>query len=139
MIEGDDGLTVIDTLLTPAMALDFRRMVREVTPKPVRRVILTHFHGDHILGAEVFEGARIIAHENTRRYLEESWDFAGFHIGVCNGSGWIAGRSAAESLRDAPEPRPNSPLRSIRLAHARPAGPWHDPGELISVLTRPEE
>jgi cyclase len=75
VIEEDDGLTVIDTLLTPAMALDFLRMVREVNPKPVRQVILTHFHGDHILGAEAFTGARLIAHENTRRYLKESGDY----------------------------------------------------------------
>jgi succinate dehydrogenase/fumarate reductase flavoprotein subunit len=34
--------------------------------------------------------------------------FAGFHIGMCNGSGWIAGRSAAESLSDTPEPRPEA-------------------------------
>lgn len=72
VVEQEDGLLVIDTLLTPAMALDFLGMVREVSRKPVRRVILTHFHGDHILGTGAFAGARLIAHENTRRYLAES-------------------------------------------------------------------
>lgn len=71
VLEDEDGLTVIDTLLSPAMARDFLRMIREVSRKPVRQVILTHFHGDHILGTEVFAGARVIAHENTRSYLEE--------------------------------------------------------------------
>ncbi|MFH1489559.1 MAG: alkyl/aryl-sulfatase [Pseudomonadota bacterium] len=56
MIEGDDGMIVIDTLLATEAAKIVLREFRRVTTKPVRGIIYTHSHMDHISGATVFAG-----------------------------------------------------------------------------------
>ena len=51
---------------------------------PVKYVIYSHSHGDHAPGAEVFEGAVIIAHENVVPALDgrpgQSCDTASHHL-----------------------------------------------------------
>jgi glyoxylase-like metal-dependent hydrolase (beta-lactamase superfamily II) len=42
---------VIDTQATPAMAADVIRRIREVTDKPIKYVVLTHYHAVRVLGA----------------------------------------------------------------------------------------
>jgi glyoxylase-like metal-dependent hydrolase (beta-lactamase superfamily II) len=67
----DDGVVVIDALGAPALAEELLAEIRRVTPLPVRHVILTHYHADHIYGLQVFKaaGANIIAHPAAREYL----------------------------------------------------------------------
>lgn len=67
----DDGVVVIDALGAPALAEELLAEIRRVTPLPVRHVILTHYHADHIYGLQVFKaaGATIIAHPAAREYL----------------------------------------------------------------------
>ena len=66
-----DGVVVIDALGSPAMARLLRQTIAGITPKPVIAVILTHYHADHIYGAQVFKaaGATIIAHTRAREYM----------------------------------------------------------------------
>jgi cyclase len=67
--EGADGLIVIDTGMAETVAA-FREAIRKVSNKPLRHVILTHYHFDHIGGAEAFaKEAPITAQENTRRRM----------------------------------------------------------------------
>ncbi len=54
MIVGDDGVVIIDTLMGPASAQNAFTALREFSDKPVKAIILTHSHGDHIGGAKVF-------------------------------------------------------------------------------------
>lgn len=65
------GVVVIDALGSPALAEELMRAIRAVTPQPIRHVIVTHYHADHIYGLQVFKdaGAEIIAHEGAREYL----------------------------------------------------------------------
>ncbi|HLI27133.1 MAG TPA: MBL fold metallo-hydrolase [Chloroflexota bacterium] len=71
-IVGREGVVLIDTLMTPRMSLALRQAIRRITRKPVRLVIYTHHHGDHVLGCERFTPPGVvIAHENTRLRLEE--------------------------------------------------------------------
>jgi len=65
------GVVVIDALGSPAMARQLLATIRAITPQPVKLVILTHYHADHIYGAQVFKqaGAVIVAHELGRDYL----------------------------------------------------------------------
>lgn len=65
------GVVVIDALGSPAMARQLLTTIRAITQQPVRLVILTHHHADHIYGAQVFReaGAAIVAHELGRDYL----------------------------------------------------------------------
>jgi glyoxylase-like metal-dependent hydrolase (beta-lactamase superfamily II) len=66
------GVVVIDALGSPAAAESLLEAIRAVTPQPVRYVVLTHYHADHIYGLQVFKdrGATVIAHEAGRDYLQ---------------------------------------------------------------------
>ncbi len=67
----DDGVVVIDALGAPVLAEELLAEIRRVTPQPVRHVVLTHYHADHVYGLQVFRaaGANIIAHPAAREYL----------------------------------------------------------------------
>ncbi|MEC8891017.1 MAG: MBL fold metallo-hydrolase, partial [Chloroflexota bacterium] len=43
-IVGEEGVIVIDTLMTPTLTGSLRNVVRDVTSKPIRYIINTHFH-----------------------------------------------------------------------------------------------
>jgi glyoxylase-like metal-dependent hydrolase (beta-lactamase superfamily II) len=67
----DDGVVVIDALGTPSLGNELLKAIRKVTPKPIRRVIVTHYHADHFYGLGPFKdaGAEIWAHGGAREYL----------------------------------------------------------------------
>ncbi|MFN0184160.1 MAG: MBL fold metallo-hydrolase [Aquabacterium sp.] len=67
-----EGVVVIDALGSPALAEELVAEIRRVTPQPIRQVIVTHYHADHIYGLQVFRalGARILAHPAAREYLQ---------------------------------------------------------------------
>lgn len=74
VIVGDDACMVIDTQATPVMAQDVIRRVREVTDKPIKYVVLSHYHAVRVLGASAFvkEGAeQIIASRDTYDLIVE--------------------------------------------------------------------
>ena len=72
-IINDEDVVVVDTTLTPGTAREQIAALRRLTTKPVRYVVNTHWHDDHILGnaayREAFPGADFIAHAATRDYL----------------------------------------------------------------------
>ena len=72
-IINDNDVVVVDTTLTPGTAKELLAALRKLTNKPVRYVINTHWHDDHIMGNQVFRtafpAAEFIAHANTRAYL----------------------------------------------------------------------
>ena len=72
-IINDDDVIVVDTTLTPGSARAELAALRKLTSKPVRYVINTHWHDDHIMGNQVyrdaFPGVEFIAHARTREYL----------------------------------------------------------------------
>lgn len=67
----DDGVVVIDALGSPALANELLAEIRRVTSQPVRHVVVTHYHADHIYGLQSFKaaGATILAHAEGRDYL----------------------------------------------------------------------
>ena len=67
----EDSVVVVDALGSPALAERLVAEIRKITPKPIRHLVLTHYHADHIYGAQVFKalGADIIAHELGKEYL----------------------------------------------------------------------
>jgi len=76
-IVGDDGVLVVDTGQFPALT---RRMIAELqdlTDQPVRFVVNSHWHGDHLLGNHeykaAFPRALIVQHEETRRLAEQAY------------------------------------------------------------------
>ena len=58
IIIGDDAVLVADTQATPAMAADVIRRIREVTDKPIKYVVLTHYHAVRVLGASAYRRSR---------------------------------------------------------------------------------
>lgn len=70
-IEGDDFLVCIEARATPAAARDWLARLREHTTKPVKYLILTHYHAVRVLGASAFDAEHIIASEATCRLIEE--------------------------------------------------------------------
>lgn len=73
LLVGDEAALVVDPGLTPALAREFLAAARQVTDRPVRWVVLTHWHPDHALGTICLEdlSAQVIAHPRTRRSLAE--------------------------------------------------------------------
>jgi glyoxylase-like metal-dependent hydrolase (beta-lactamase superfamily II) len=71
IIVGDDGVMVIDAQATPAMADEVIARVAKVTDKPIKYVLLTHYHAVRVLGASAFKGAEILASDTTRRLIVE--------------------------------------------------------------------
>lgn len=67
----DDGVVVVESLGSPTLAEEMLSEIRRVTRKPVRYVIVTHYHADHIYGLQAFKsaGATIVAHASAREYL----------------------------------------------------------------------
>jgi len=68
----DDGIVIIDTLGNPSLAHLFLKKIRKISQQPIKKVILTHYHADHIYGLQVFKalGAEIIAPKGYRDYLD---------------------------------------------------------------------
>ncbi|MEM7243373.1 MAG: alkyl/aryl-sulfatase [Pseudomonadota bacterium] len=60
MIEGQSSVTIIDTTETTKAAENILAAFREITDKPIARIILTHSHRDHISGATVFSKGKDI-------------------------------------------------------------------------------
>jgi glyoxylase-like metal-dependent hydrolase (beta-lactamase superfamily II) len=74
VIIGDDACMVIDTTATPGMAQDLISRIREVTDKPIKYVVLSHYHAVRVLGASAYfaEGAtEIIASRGTYDLIVE--------------------------------------------------------------------
>jgi glyoxylase-like metal-dependent hydrolase (beta-lactamase superfamily II) len=71
VIIGDDGVMVIDTTATPVMAQDLIRRIREVTDKPVKYVVLSHYHAVRVLGASAYGAQQIIASRGTLEMIRE--------------------------------------------------------------------
>jgi glyoxylase-like metal-dependent hydrolase (beta-lactamase superfamily II) len=71
IIIGDDAVLVLDTQATPVMAQDVIRRIREVTDKPIKYVLLTHYHAVRVLGASAYQPQQIIASQDTYDLIVE--------------------------------------------------------------------
>src|SRR5256886_7974020 len=70
-IEGEDFLVCFEALATPVAAQDWLTLLRRHTDKPVRYLVLSHYHAVRVLGASAFDAEVIVAHENTRALIAE--------------------------------------------------------------------
>ncbi|MGL4290690.1 MAG: MBL fold metallo-hydrolase [Phreatobacter sp.] len=78
VIIGRDSVMVIDAQATPAMAGTVIEKIRTVTDKPIKHVVLSHYHAVRVLGASGFGASEIIASKATRDLIvergQEDWD-----------------------------------------------------------------
>jgi len=70
-IEGEDFVVAFEALATPVAATDWLTKLREYTDKPVKYLVLSHYHAVRVLGASAFDAEVIIAHDNTRKLITE--------------------------------------------------------------------
>ncbi len=67
----DDGVVVSDALGTPPLGAAMVRAIRQITAMPIRRVIVSHYHADHIYGLQALKaaGAQVFARREAMAYL----------------------------------------------------------------------
>lgn len=70
-VEGEDFVVAFEARATPVAARDWLALLREHTDKPVRYLVLSHYHAVRVLGASAFDADVVIAHEMTRHLIAE--------------------------------------------------------------------
>lgn len=70
-IEGEDFLVCVEALATPVAARDWLTRLCEYSDKPVRYLVLSHYHAVRVLGASAFDAEAIVAHEKTYDLIAE--------------------------------------------------------------------
>lgn len=73
LIEGDEGVIIVDTTESRSAATDALAALRAVVDKPVAAIVLTHNHADHVFGGAVFAEGRdipVYAHEDTEAGID---------------------------------------------------------------------
>lgn len=77
-IEGEDFLVCFEARATPVAARDWLVQLRQHTDKPIKFLVLTHYHAVRVLGASAFEADAIISSGTTRKLIAErgkqDWD-----------------------------------------------------------------
>lgn len=77
---GEDGIVIVDDQFAP-LAPKIKAALRDITDKPIKFVLNTHFHGDHTGGNAVFGAdAPIVAQENVRQRLQEGTKVMGGEV-----------------------------------------------------------
>lgn len=67
-----DCVVIFDALGTPSLANKLVQKIKSITSLPIKKVVVSHFHADHIYGLQVFEdlGAEIIAPLGAQKYMQ---------------------------------------------------------------------
>ena len=79
LLLGADGVTVVDTK-NPNFGAPILAAVKQLTGRPVTRIINTHCHGDHVSGNVEFPAIEVIAHELTAANMKNWKPVAGFPV-----------------------------------------------------------
>jgi glyoxylase-like metal-dependent hydrolase (beta-lactamase superfamily II) len=82
LVLGDGEALVIDTRSTPGQARELIRDIRRLTTDPVRLVIDTHWHSDHVFGNHDFRPATIWGHARCRTRLLENGEMQRARLGT---------------------------------------------------------
>lgn len=99
---GEDGVAVIDTFQDAAAARQLLAEIQKLTKLPIKFVVNTHYHLDHVTGNAVFAqaGAVVIAHKNVRGWIHtENLKFFGAGIKP-EQKAWIDGLFAPNLVYD---------------------------------------
>jgi alkyl sulfatase BDS1-like metallo-beta-lactamase superfamily hydrolase len=89
MLVGTDGVVIVDTMTTVEEGDEVWKDLRKLTPLPLKAIVYTHFHPDHIFGASAFAGK-----ENPEIYAHESLDDS-----VARAAGETAPINGSRSMR----------------------------------------
>ena len=73
LLEGKDGVIVVDVMESVEAAIPVKKAFDKITSKPLKALIYTHYHADHVFGASVFTGNKkidVYSHEKTLEELD---------------------------------------------------------------------
>lgn len=76
LVLGEDGALVVDTRQSQRQARELLTEISQVTSLPVRWVVNTHYHWDHVFGNAEFAESAIWGHVRCREYLEHEGERA---------------------------------------------------------------
>lgn len=71
VIVGDDAVMIVDTLATPVQAQSLIDEIRKVTDKPIKYIVLSHYHAVRVLGASAYGAEHIICSQGTYELIQE--------------------------------------------------------------------
>lgn len=131
------GVLVVDALGSPALAEALLQEIRRVTNEPLRYVVVTHYHADHIYGLQTLKaaGAEIVAHRAGREYLGSDTAALRLQASRSQLAPWID-----DQTRLVPADRWVDDDTVIELGrerfHLHRAGPAHTPEDLSVVAER---
>ena len=131
----EEGVVVIDALGTVALGEALVKAIRTVTSKPIRRVIVTHYHADHFYGLEPLKkaGAEILAHRAALQYLDSGEGAGRLQQRARDLFPWVSDTMSlvrADRWLDADE---RFEMGGVRF-EVVPMGPAHSPEDLIVVV-----
>ncbi len=134
----DDGVLVVDALGSPTLADEMIAEIRRVTTQPIRYLVVTHFHADHIYGLQVFKaaGVSILAHPSGREYLHSETAQRRLKVSREEISPWIDEKThlvaADRWLGDA---QTTLTMGSTQF-QVRHVGPAHTPEDLVVFVPK---
>jgi glyoxylase-like metal-dependent hydrolase (beta-lactamase superfamily II) len=129
------GVVVVDALGSPALAEELIAAIGRITPLPIRHLVVTHYHADHIYGLQAFKaaGATVTAHRDGQAYLRSDTAALRLQAGRVELAPWIDEHTqlvAADRWIDAPTVLTLGGVEFV----LQPAGPAHTPEDLVVVL-----
>lgn len=124
------GVVVIDALGSPALAEEFKTLIRQKTSLPVTDVIVTHYHADHIYGLQAFEGAKIWAQMAGREYLQSQTAAQRLAASREDMFPWIDEQTRLVSATHWISRRTELVVGGVRFV-LQPVGPAHTPDDLV--------
>ncbi len=134
----DAGVVVVDALGSPHLAQQLIAQIRRITAQPIRHVIVTHYHADHIYGLQAFKdiGANIIAHPAARQYLNSDTAQLRLQASRTELAPWIDASTrlvGADQWLDAPQTVLRLGSHEIRISHV---GPAHTAEDLVVYIPK---
>ena len=131
------GVVVIDALGSPTLAEELVAAVRRVTTQPIRYVIVTHYHADHIYGLQVLKGlgATVIANRAGLEYLNSDTARRRLEASREELFPWIDERTRLVQADTWLDTDTVLELGGERL-HIRHVGPAHTPEDLVVFVER---
>ena len=129
------GVVVVDALGSPALATELLQAIARITLQPVRHVVVTHYHADHVYGLQVFKaaGATITAHRAGQAYLHS--DTAALRLQASREElrPWVDEDTRLVAADRWIDSTTTFTLGGVNFV-LQPAGPAHTPEDLVVVL-----
>lgn len=129
----DDGVVVVDALGSPALGEALLAAIAQITTQPVRYVVLTHYHADHIYGLQAFKkaGAVVLAHVQGKEYLNSDTARQRLEASRTELAPWIDANTRlvpADQWLEVPQTRLRVGSVDFVIDHV---GPAHTPEDMV--------